>query len=112
MTDSESKTFRAFLDQHLPEGTADMSEAEIAGMRQLMDMVGNPAAAAGLIAEIDALLGVCDSQSDAHLCDGSIGVKFESPEQARSFLRQFRSLLAGDWSPRSKEMVEPYESTE
>ena len=48
MTDSELKTFRSFLEQHLPEGTAHMSEAEITGIRQLMEMVGNPAAAAGL----------------------------------------------------------------
>jgi hypothetical protein len=73
----------------------------------LMDMVGNPAAAANLIAEIDALLDAHDSVSDAHLSDGSIGVKFESPEQARSFLRQFRSLLTGERSPISSEMVEP-----
>lgn len=102
MTDSELKTFRSFLEQHLPEGTAHMSEAEITGIRQLMEMVGNPAAAAGLIAEIDALLDAHDSQTDAHLCDGGIGVKLESPEQARSFLRQFRSLPV----PRTRPMQE------
>ncbi len=96
MTDEELKNFRQFLDQHLPEGTANMSDADIAGLRQLMDMVGDPAAAGNLIAEIDAVLNARDSESDAKLCDGSLGVKFESPEQARAFLRQFRSLLAGD----------------
>ena len=92
MTDAELKRFRHFLDPHMPEGTAHMSDADLAGIRQLMDMVGNPAAAANLIAEIDAVLVAHDSESDAKLCDGSIGVRFESAEQARSYLRQFRSL--------------------
>ncbi len=92
MTEAELKTFRHFLDQHSPAGAAHMSDAEIAGIRQLMDMVGNPAAAANLIAEIDALIAARDAESEARLCNGSIGVRFASAEQARSFLRQFRSL--------------------
>ena len=107
MTEAELKTFRGFLDQHLPEGTAHMSDADVAGIRQLMDMVGDPAAASNLIAEIDALLIARESESDARLCDGSIGGRFESPEQARSFLRQFRSLLTGDPIPSGTEIVEP-----
>src|SRR4051812_20242498 len=105
MTDGELKTFRQFLDEHLPEGTAHMSDADLAGLPQLMDMVGNPAAASHLIAEIEALLVAPGPKSEAQLCDGSIGARFESPEQARSFLRQFRSLLAGDSSPSSTENV-------
>jgi hypothetical protein len=103
MTDSELKTFRRFLGQHLPEGTADMSDAEVVGMRQLMDMVGNPAAAGSLIAEIDSLLDARGSETDASLCDGSIGATFESPEQARFFLRQFRSLLAEGKRPEAEQ---------
>src|SRR6266404_1952636 len=70
MTDAELKTFRNFLEQHLPGGTAHMSDTDLAGIRHLMDMVGNPSAASNLIAEIDALLGAPDSMSDAKLCDG------------------------------------------
>lgn len=73
-----------------------MSDAEVAGLRRLMELLGNPAAAAGLIAELDGILNTNDAASDARLSDGSLGFKFDSPEQARSFLRQFRSLLAGD----------------
>jgi len=93
MTGAELKTFRHFLEQQLPEGTAHLSEADIAEIRQLLDMVGHPAAAAPLIAEITALLAARDSASAARLCDGSIGVRFESAKEARSFLRQFRTLL-------------------
>ncbi len=84
-----------------------MNDADVAGIRQLMDMVGDPAAAASLIQEIDARLAAGDPESDAQLCDGSLGARFDSPEQARSFLRQFRSLLTGEPMASSTEMVEP-----
>jgi hypothetical protein len=107
MTDEELKTFRRFLDQHMPEGTAHMSDADLAGLRQLMEMMGNPAAAANLIAEIDSQLAAGGPESDAQLCDGSLGARFDSPDQARSFLRQFRSRLMGEPAPSRTEMSEP-----
>ncbi len=93
MTDDEPKIFRKFLDQYLPGGAAHMDDADLAVIQQLLALVGNPKAAAPLLAQIDALLEAQDEGSDARLCDGSVGVKFASAAEARAFLSEFRALL-------------------
>lgn len=73
-----------------------MSNADVAGIRQLVDLAGNPTAAAGLIVEIDRLLSVDNPEIDAFLTGGGIGARFDTPEEARSWLRQFRAFIAGE----------------
>jgi len=94
MSKKKTHDFRQFLDTQLPEGSAHMSDADVAGIQQLLTLVGDPDAAKGLIAEIDRLLATPDGGLEAFNC--GMGVKFDSLDQAKSFLREFRALLTGE----------------
>jgi hypothetical protein len=93
VTDEELSEFRKFLDGQLPQGSGQMSDAEIAGVRQLIDLAGNPDTAASLISEIDSLLNAEGSEMEAFLTGGGIGVRFDTAEDARSWLREFRRFF-------------------
>ena len=73
-----------------------MSDADVAGIAQLLDLAGNPPAAASLIAEIDGWLRVDNPEHDAFLTGGGIGARFDTPEQARSYLKQLKAFFTGD----------------
>ncbi len=85
--------FRRFLDIQLPEGTAHMSDADGVRMQQLLELVGDPVAAKGLIAEIDGLLATLDGNLEAF--NRAMGVQCDSVEEGKAFLRAFRALLTG-----------------
>jgi hypothetical protein len=93
----ESRKFRQFVDSHVPGGTSHMSDSDMASIRDLVDTRRRPEVAQGLIREIDALLEGDDRGLDQHMADNAAnGIKFNSPAEARSWLRQFRAFLASN----------------
>lgn len=108
MPDPKLRKFRKCIDQHLPDGSAHIPDADVAGIKQLVDLAGNPKAAAGLIAEIDRLLSADNPEIDSFLTGGGMGARFDTPEQARSWLRQFRAFFTEKGRASEDEgMVEP-----
>lgn len=96
MPDKKLKKLRKLIDQHSPEGSAHISDADVAGIAQLLELAGNPNAAASLIAEIDALLSADSPEHEAFLTGGGIGGCFDTPAQARAHLRQMRAYFTGE----------------
>jgi hypothetical protein len=96
-SDRELRKFRRFVDTQVPGGTAHMSDSDIENLRDLVDTRRRPEVALGLIREMDALLELDDRLLERRITDSvAIGIKFDSPAEARSWLRQFRALLAGN----------------
>jgi hypothetical protein len=74
-----------------------MADLDLANLRDLMDTGRRPEVAMGLILEMDALLESDDRLLEQWMTDSAAsGIKFDSPEEARSWLRQFRAFLAGN----------------
>ena len=96
-SDRELREFRQFVDTQVPGGTAHMSDSDIANLQDLVDTRGRPEVALGLIREMDALLELDDRRLEQHMTDSAAsGIEFDSRAEARSWLRQFRALLAGN----------------
>ena len=96
-SDRELRKFRQFIDAQVPGGTSHMSDSDIANLRDLVDTRRRPEVALGLIREMDALLELDDRLLEQRMTDSvASGIKFDSPAEARSWLRQFRALLAGN----------------
>ena len=96
-SDRELRKFRQFVDAHVPGGTSHMCDSDIANLRDLVDTRRRPEVALGLIREMDALLELDDRLLERRMTDSvPSGIKFDSPAEARSWLRQFRALLAGN----------------
>jgi len=93
----ELRKFHQFVDSHVPGGTSHMSDSDMANLRDLVDTRRRPEVAQGLIREIDALLEGDDRGLAQHMADNAAnGIKFNSPAEARSWLRQFRAFLASN----------------
>ena len=96
-TDQELRKFRQFVEGHVPGGTSHMPDSDIANLRDLVDTRRRPEVAQGLIREIDALLKGDDRGLDHYLADNAAnGIKCDSSAEARSYLQQFRDVLAGN----------------
>jgi hypothetical protein len=93
MPKKDTLEFRKFLDTRLPEGSAHLSDAELDALQSLLGLVGNPQAAKPMLAEVDALLEA--PNSDLEFFNRTLGVRFDSVEQGKAFLRGFRALLTG-----------------
>jgi hypothetical protein len=109
--DKKLRKLRKLIDQQSPQGSAHMSDADVAGLAQLLELAGNPTAAASLIEEIDGWLNADSPEHDAFLIGGGIGARFDTPEQARSYLKQLKALFTGESVPR-KEKGRTRRSTE
>jgi len=79
-----------------------MSDADVAGIAQLLELAENPTAAASLIEEIDGWLNANSPEHDAFLIGGGIGARFDTPEEARSYLRQLKAFFTGASAPRKE----------
>ena len=95
MSDPELRKLRKLINQYLPAGSAHMSEADVAGIGQLIGFAGNPTAGASLIKEIDRLLNA-DPENDHFLTGGGIGARFDTPGEARAYLRELRAFFTGE----------------
>ena len=96
-SDRELRKFRQCVDTQLPGGASHMSDSDLANLRDLVDTARSPEVALGLIREMDALLELDDRRLEQHMTDSAAsGIEFDSRAEARSWLRQFRALLAGN----------------
>ena len=94
---SDLEKFRQFVDAHVPGGTSEVSDADLANLRVLVDPSARPEVAVGLIQEMDTLLGSDDKRLEQWMAESmATGIRFDSIDKARSHLRQFRALLASN----------------
>lgn len=92
----ELRKFRQFVDGHLPGGASHMSDPDLANLRDLVDTGRRPEVAQGLIQEMDTLLQSDDTLIEKWMAESAAtGINFNSPAEARSYLREFRTILAG-----------------
>jgi len=97
--DRELRKFRKFVDGQVPGGISQMSDTDVANLRNLVDTRRKPEVAQGLIREMDALLELEVDGKEFAQCmtdSAATGVKFDSPAEARAWLLQFRAFLAGN----------------
>ena len=90
---AELDEFRQLADSRVPGGVSHMSDAELKHLRDMVDPSANPDMALGLIREIDDLLQSGDDKIGEWMEENA---QFGSVDEARSYLRQFRELLAAN----------------
>jgi len=89
------REFRRFVDAYLPGGASHISDDELAQLRDLVETDRHPEVALGLIREMDTLLGADDTVLSQWMASSAAsGIAFDSPAQARAYLRRFRAILA------------------
>jgi hypothetical protein len=100
---SDQQKFRQFVETHVPGGTADMSDADLTHLQDLIDPSARPEVAMGLIREMDALLGSDDNKRlEQWMAESAAtGIRFSSIQEARAYLAQFRALLKRNLTGRS-----------
>jgi hypothetical protein len=87
--------FRRFVDANFPGGCSHMSDSQLSSLRDLVEPGRSPKVVHGLIAEIDTLLRSDDQALEKWMsASAATGIKFDSGAEARSYLHQFRALLA------------------
>jgi hypothetical protein len=92
---SDLGRFREFVDAHVPGGTSHMSDADLAGLRDLVDPSSHPEVALRLVREMDALLESDDKRLEQWMVESArTSIEFGSIDEARSYLKQFRHILA------------------
>jgi hypothetical protein len=94
---SESEKFRKIVDAHVPGGASHMSDTDLANLRDLVDPSERPEVALGLVREMDTLLQSDDKRMQEWIAESAAkGIPFGSIDEARSYLTQFRALLASN----------------
>ena len=93
--DRELREFRQFVDAYLPGGASHISDVDLEHLRDLVETHRHPDVARGLIREMDTLLGADDTVLKEWMASSAAsGIAFDSPAQARAYLRRFRAILA------------------
>ena len=90
---SEKLRFRQFLDSEFPDVLSSLSDSEIESLRWLVDLATRREAAQGLIPQIEVLLNRSDDEIQRFFAETLDGLTFESPAEARSWLKMFQEIL-------------------
>ena len=97
-SDSDRLRFRQFLDSEFPDVSLSMSDSEVESLQWLVDPITRREAAQGLIPQIEALLDRSDDEIQRFFAETLDGLTFDSPAEARSWLKMFQAFLTWDSS--------------